>query len=260
MAAVVKTQNFEGPFDLLLHLVQQKRLDINEISIAEVTDQYLAEVSRMVILDTETASDFMLVAATLIEIKAKTIVPVKAVDGIDAEVQEMSPLEAREHLIRKLIVYKQFKNAAAKFDEMLEAESKHVARNFGPTDDFKTAEPDFLRGTTVLQMALIAAERLGRKDQYLLAAKHIASKPLNVEVYVETILARLKIDGKTRFSELVADAPRRDIIVVTMLAILELYKRNLVDIEQVNEFGDIDVTSRSEAQVPEVSSKGGLRS
>lgn len=244
MAISVKTQNFEGPFDLLLHLVQQKRVDINEISIADVTDQYLAEVSKMVILDTETASDFMLVAATLIEIKAKSLAPAK-IEGVAEEVQEMTPLEAREHLIRKLIVYKQFKNVAAQFSDMLDAEELHVARTSGPTSDFKTAEPDFLRGTTPEKMAAMAAALLGRKDQYLLASKHIASKPLNVEVYVEAILARLKIDGKTRFSELVKEAPRKDIIVVTMLAILELYKRNKVDVEQVNEFGDIDVTAKA---------------
>lgn len=245
MSVSVKTANFEGPFDLLLHLVQQNKVDIGTISVADVADQYLAEVSKMVILDTETASDFMLVAATLIEIKAKSISLIKDEDDEFAEIAQLSPLEAQQKLIEKLIVYKQFKNASSAFGEMFDAEATHIARMSGPTSDFKNTEPDFLRNTTANELGDLAAQLLGRKDEYLLASKHIAKKPLNVEVFAQTILSRLKIDGKTRFSELVKEAPRREIIVVTMLAILELYKRDLVDIEQVDEFGDIDVRSNN---------------
>lgn len=97
MSVSVKTANFEGPFDLLLHLVQQNKVDIGTISVADVADQYLAEVSKMVILDTETASDFMLVAATLIEIKAKSISLIKDEDDEFAEIAQLSPLEAQQN-------------------------------------------------------------------------------------------------------------------------------------------------------------------
>ena len=246
MSINVKTANFEGPFDLLLHLVQSKRVDIGSISVADVTDQYLAEVSKMVILDTETASDFMLVAATLLEIKAKSLIPKETI--IFEDIEEISPLEARELLIEKLIVYKQFKNVADELRALFDEEARHLTRHSGSTEDFKQVEPDLLSGTTAESMAEIAANLLGKRDQFLLASTHIAAKPLNVEVFAQTILSRCKVGGKIRFSELVREAPRREIIVVTLLAVLELYKRNLVEISQTKEFGDIEIDARDEEQ------------
>ena len=242
MSINIKTANFEGPFDLLLQLVLSKRVDISSISIAEVTDQYLSIVSRMVILDTETASDFMLVAATLLEIKTRSLLP-RDIHVLKEE-EQLSPLEARELLIEKLIIYKQFKNAAEALTRDFESEKRHLTRTFGPTSDFKDVAPDFLKTTTVEDMAQNAARLLGRKDQFLLASSHIASKPLNTEVFAQTILARCRVEGKTRFSKLVEESPRRDIVVVTLLAVLELYKRNLVNVEQVEEFGDIEIEAK----------------
>ena len=242
MSVNVKTANFEGPFDLLLHLVQSKRVDIGSISVADVTDQYLSEVSKMVILDTETASDFMLVAATLLEIKAKALIP-KETFTIE-EVEELSPLEAREVLIQKLIVYKQFKNVAAEFRVCFDEESHHLKRTCGPTADFKKVAPDLLKNIAPEKMTEKAATLLGRRDQFLLASTHIAAKPLNVEVFAQTIISRCKVQGKIRFSELVKESPKREIVVVTLLAVLELYKRNQIDISQIEEFGDIEIDAK----------------
>ena len=244
MSVNIKTANFEGPFDLLLQLVQTKRVDISSISISDVTDQYLAIVSRMVILDTETASDFMLVAATLLEIKAKSLLPKQVITLEEDEM--LSPLEARELLIQKLIVYKQFKNVASRLGELFDDEKRHVSRTFGPTSDFKEVSPNFLKDIEIGSFAEKAALLLGRKDQFLLASSHIASKPLNVEVFAQTVLSRCRVEGKMRFSELVKDSPRREIVVVTLLALLELYKRNLVNVEQVCEFGDIEIEAKKE--------------
>lgn len=246
MSINVKTANFEGPFDLLLHLVQSKRVDIGSISVADVTDQYLAVVSKMVILDTETASDFMLVAATLLEIKAKSLIP-KETFAIE-EVQELSPLEARELLIKKLIVYKQYKNVSLVLKKFFDEESRHLARNCGPTSDLKKISPELLADVDPKTLARKAATLLGRRDQFLLASTHIATKPLNVEIFAQTILSRVKVDGKIRFSELVKESPKREIIVVTLLAVLELYKRNLVDISQGREFGDIEIDVKNKGE------------
>ena len=90
-------------------------------------------------------------------------------------------------------------------------------------------------------MAEKAATLLGRRDQFLLASTHIAAKPLNVEVFAQTIISRCKVQDKIRFSELVKESPKREIVVVTLLAVLELYKRNQIDISQIEEFGDIEI-------------------
>ncbi|MEA5076517.1 MAG: segregation/condensation protein A, partial [Coriobacteriia bacterium] len=112
MSYRVKTEGFEGPFDLLLQLVARQKLDIAELSIAEIADQYLAEIDRMQDLDLDVASDFLVVAATLLEIKAASLLPRDEPAEL-IEFEDMSPEEARELLIARLLAYKQFKNAAA---------------------------------------------------------------------------------------------------------------------------------------------------
>ena len=112
MSYKVRTESFEGPFDLLLYLVSRQRVDIGAISIAQIADQYLQEVARMGALDLDVASDFLLVASTLLEIKAASLVPSAQADA-DEELGEMDPVQARDALIARLIAYKQFKNAAA---------------------------------------------------------------------------------------------------------------------------------------------------
>lgn len=244
MAYSVKTQNFEGPFDLLLQLINKHKIDVCSISISEITDQYLSEVSKMVILDADTTSDFMSVAATLVEIKANALLPVE-VDNFEIDDNELTPLEARELLISKLIAYKQFKNARDEFEKIYEQASKRVRRTFGATSDFKSVAPDFLRNVKIEKIARLAAEKIGRKDEFLLSSKHIAKKHLDVEVYVEAILSRCKVEKSIRFTELVCGAKSKEIVVVTLLAVLELYKRGKIMVKQDKEFDDIKINSLS---------------
>ena len=112
MSYRVRTESFEGPFDLLLYLVSRQRVAIGAISIAAIADQYLAEVARMEALDLDVASDFLLVASTLLDIKAASLLP-RPVDEAVEELEELTPSEARDVLVERLLVYKQYKNASA---------------------------------------------------------------------------------------------------------------------------------------------------
>ena len=105
MAYRVKIESFEGPFDLLLYLVSRNKVDVGTISITEIADQYLSEISKMKTLDLDVASDFLLTAATLLKIKAESLLP-RDVQPIDEDVQDLAPADAREMLIDKLITYK----------------------------------------------------------------------------------------------------------------------------------------------------------
>ena len=118
----VRTEAFEGPFDLLLQLVAKQKVDIADLSITDIADQYLEYVDRMQDLDLDVASDFLLVAATLLEIKAAALLPRDEPLEM-AEFDDMSPEEARELLIARLLAYKQFKNAAAELAARYESES-----------------------------------------------------------------------------------------------------------------------------------------
>ena len=111
MSYRVRTDNFEGPFDILLYLVSRQRVDIGSISIADIADQYLAEIARMRMVDLDVASDFLLVASTLLEIKAASLIP-RDRDETDEELEELGPNEARDLLVARLLEYKKFKNAA----------------------------------------------------------------------------------------------------------------------------------------------------
>ena len=240
MAYKVKIEGFEGPFDLLLYLVSKKKVDIGSVSITEIADQYLEEVSRMQTLDLDIASDFLLVASTLLELKAQALIPQKR-EGVEAEIAEMSPIEARAELVRRLLEYKKYRSAADSLYQRYLQTSRMHARAFGPDAVFLQKMPDFLEGVTLDSLGLLAANALARREVFLLESEHIASAPLPVETHVRAIHARLASKKHSTFSELISDTSRKDVIVVTFLAILELYKRQMVTLTQDATFGDIAI-------------------
>ena len=240
MSYRVRIESFEGPFDLLLYLVSRQKVDIGAISITEIADQYLDEISRMESLDLDVASDFLLVAATLLKIKAESLLPRDRTE-VEEEFDEIEPSVARDILVDRLVAYKQYKNAAAALSARFEAEARMHARPFGPDPDFLGLMPDYLRSTTLDDLASFAAAALARREVFLLESEHIAAKPIPVERYVRSIHGRISREKKARFSELVsADAPV-PVVVVTFLAVLELYKRGMVHFDQRAEFGDIEI-------------------
>ena len=171
MSYRVSTQVYSGPFDLLLQLVTRQKVDIGAISISEVAEQYLAEVERIEALDLDVASDFLLVAATLLDIKAASLVPQEAPrkvddddDEFDEDLEELSALDGdalREVLIQRLIAYKQFKGAAAALGARMQAESRMHPRVAGPDPEFLGLMPDYLAGITLRGLAWGNAVGLG---------------------------------------------------------------------------------------------------
>lgn len=240
MSYRVRIESFEGPFDLLLYLVSRQKVDIGSISITQIADQYLDEVSRMQNLDLDVASDFLLVASTLLEIKAESLIPSEH-DEIDDDIAELAPSQARDMLVEKLLAYKQYKNAASALDGLLMEEGKRHVRPFGPDACFTTLMPDFLEGVSLDGLAMLAAGALARRETFLLESEHIAAKPIPVEVHVRSIHTRIKGAKHLSFSELTGPGTPTPIVVVTFLAVLELYKRNMVKLKQSKLFGDIDI-------------------
>lgn len=240
MSYKVRIDSFEGPFDLLLYLVSRQKVDIGAISITQIADQYLAEVAHMDTLDLDVASDFLLVASTLLEIKAESLIP-RERDAVDDDLQELAPGEARDILVERLLVYKQYKNAASTLLARFVAEGRMHARPFGPDACFLNLMPDYLKDVTLDALALRASCAYARRDVFLLESEHIAAKPLPVEVHVRGIHQRIQNRKHLHFSELVDKDTPTPIVVVTFLAVLELYKRSMVRIEQEEQFGDIDI-------------------
>lgn len=240
MSYKVRIENFEGPFDLLLHLVSRQKVDIGAINITEIADQYLAEIANMDNLDLDVASDFLLVASTLLEIKAQSLVPRKS-DAIDEEIAELAPSEARDMLVERLMEYKKFKNATVELYARYNAEGRMHTRPFGPDAPFLQVMPDFLRGITLETLARAAANALARREVFLLESEHIAAKPIPVEVHVRSIHERIRSEKHLRFSQIIAQDLEPRFVVVSFLALLELYKRRFVNLRQVEQFGDISI-------------------
>lgn len=241
MGYTVKTDVFEGPFDLLLHLVSRQKIDVGAISIANVADQYLEHIDKMADLDLDVASEFLLLAATLLEIKAAALLP-KTDVYIGDELDDLSPQEARDILVSRLLVYKQFKNASAELSARMENEGRQHPRQAGLEPEFLGLMPDYLEGLTLRALGLICSDLEHKREVFLLEAEHVASMPISLELHAESVRRQISRTGKSSFSELVGAGASAEIIVVTFLAILELYKRGLVDIAQEGLFGEIVVS------------------
>ncbi|MDY4040628.1 MAG: segregation/condensation protein A [Collinsella sp.] len=246
MSYRVSTQAYSGPFDLLLQLVSRQKVDIGSISIAEVAEQYLAEVDRLESLDLDVASDFLLVAATLLDIKAASLVPdepERAALGEDdeAELADLSGEALREVLIQRLIAYKQFRAAAAALGARMEAESRMHPRVAGPDPAFLNLMPDYLAGITLRGLAVICADIDGRRERFLLEAEHVAPHRIPLELTVASVDRVTMSRGRTTFRELLDGAATTEQVVATFLAILELAKRGSVTLAQDENFGTIQI-------------------
>ena len=249
MSYRVSTQAFTGPFDLLLHLVNRQKVAIGAISISEVADQYLAEVDRMSDLDLDVASDFLLVASTLLDIKAAALVPDVSAsrrraieDEQDDDLAGLSPEEAREVLVARLIAYKKFRNAASALGSRMEAEARMMPRSVGPDPEFLNLMPDYLEGISLRSLAVICADLASRRETFILEAEHVAPKRLPVALTVASVDRVTRARGKVTFTELLDGQSSPELVVATFLAVLELYKLGKIEVHQSTTFGEIDIT------------------
>lgn len=248
MSYKVRTQAFSGPFDLLLQLVTRQKVTIGSIAIAEVANQYLEEVERMRDLDLDVASDFVLVASTLLDIKAASLVPAEPprsfgddFEDEDDDLGDLDPDEACEVLIARLIAYKQFRGAAAALAARSEAEARMHPRTVGADPQFLGLMPDYLDGITLRSLAVICADIDSKRETFLLESEHIAPKRLPVALTIASVDRLVRSRRRVTFSELVGEDSTPEVVVANFLAILELFKRGLVRVSQSEVFGEIDV-------------------
>lgn len=246
MSYKVRTQAYSGPFDLLLQLVNRQKVTIGSISISEVANQYLEEVERMQDLDLEVASDFVLVASTLLDIKAASLVPnepIKKTDDFDDddELEGLTADEAREVLIARLIAYKQFRAAGAALGARAEAEGRMMPRTVGPDPDFLGLMPDYLEGISLRSLAVICADIDSKRETFLLEAEHIAPRRLPVALTTASVDRLVRGRGKLTFTELLDGQDLPEIVVVNFLAVLDLFKRGMISVKQDEIFGEIEI-------------------
>lgn len=240
MSYKVRIDSFEGPFDLLLYLVSRQKVDIGAISITEIADQYLAEVSRMETLDLDVASDFLLVASTLLEIKAQSLIP-RERDELDDDLAELAPSGGPRYAGRAPHGIQEVQERRRGAPQPLHRRGSHAHAPLRPRCRLPRPHARLPGRGVAGRAGYQAAAALARREVFLLESEHIAAKPIPVEVHVRAIHQRIRTAKHLRFSQLVGPGTPKDVAVVTFLAILELYKRVMVRLEQDELFGDIAI-------------------
>ena len=239
MPYAVQTSVFEGPFDLLLHLILRQQVDLYEISLSAIVDAYLAELAQLEQLDLEIATEFLLIAATLVELKARRLLPDESDLDLD---DELAMWEERDLLIARLLECKTFKDASIVLQRLSAEAARSYPRTAGLEDRFLSLTPDLLEGVTaddlgraVPAIARPQARPDGRDRPHPRGAgqRHRGGRGAARRAAPRS--------GRVSFRTLTEQLVERLEVVVRFLAVLELFKQGLVDLDQAAAFGDIQI-------------------
>jgi segregation and condensation protein A len=234
----VSTPVFEGPFDLLLHLITSEQVDVYEISLARIVDAYLGELDRMEHFDLDVATEFLLIAATLVELKTRRLLPGRDDGDLD---EELLLFEERDLLLARLLECKTFKDAAAELDRLARAAGRSFPRVAGLEERFLDVAPDLLAGVTVADLCGALVRAATPKPAPRVDLDHVAPIRASVRDALDELVVELPHAGRTTFRALTAHYHDRLQVIVRFLAVLELYKRGMVDLQQAVTFGDLEV-------------------
>lgn len=234
----VSTPVYEGPFDLLLHLILREQVDIHEVSLASIVDAYLAEIERLQAIDLDLATEFLLIAATLVELKARRLLPGR--DDVDLD-EELALWEERDLLLARLLECKMFKDAAGMLNDLAVAADLSVPRAVGPDERFAELMPDLLEGVTAQRLQAAFLRAVTPKPVPKVDLFHVAAITVTVADAVAELLDELPRVGQITFAALTAELVDRIEVIVRFLGVLELFKQGFVELEQVDRLGDLTV-------------------
>jgi segregation and condensation protein A len=238
MPYAVQTPVFDGPFDLLLHLILAEQVDLYEVSLATIVDGYLAELERMEQVDLDMASEFLLIAATLVELKSRRLLPQS--DDLDLD-EELALWEERDLLLHRLVECKTFKEAAIALSVLAGEASRHVGRAVGVDERYVGLMPDLLEGVTGDDLRRAYLRAMAPKPVPGIDLDHVAPIRASVTDAIAELVDELPRVGRITFRDLTGDLVERLEVVVRFLAVLELFKLGMVDLDQPRTFGDIEV-------------------
>lgn len=242
MAYHIHIENFEGPFDLLFHLIEKNEVDLYDIPINKITNQYLEYLHQMEQLDLNVASEFIVMAATLLEIKSKMLLPSSEFDDINAEMFDQDP---RKELVGRLIEYRKYREASEFFSQQ---EKNHSRKFYRPQEDlmayFESPSLDEINAGLESTLLLDAVKRiLGNLNKEDLKRKTFFSSlkrdMFSVEEKIQRIKKILGQQSKCLFIDTFSDQPTKEEVIVTFLAVLELLKAKVLGVKQDKQFSDI---------------------
>jgi segregation and condensation protein A len=234
----VHLDNFEGPFDLLLQLIARHQLDITDVALSKVTNEFIDHLKAMGDdWELDQTSQFLVVASTLLDLKVVRLLP--SADLEDDE--DLALLEARDLLFARLMQYRAFKQVAGVFQERLAAEARRYPRAVGLDERYTAALPDVLITVTLDEFAALAAKALEPRPAPVVGLAHIHVPRVSIREQAAILVDRLRRHQTMTFRALVADSPDTLTTVGRFLALLELFRENAVAFEQVTPLGDLNI-------------------
>ncbi|HMU36911.1 MAG TPA: ScpA family protein [Marmoricola sp.] len=234
----VRLDNFEGPFDLLLQLISKHKLDVTEVALSKVTDEFIAHIKAGGDeWDLEQTTQFLLVASTLLDLKAARLLP----SGDVEDEGDLALLEARDLLFARLLQYKAFKQVAGILSLRLEDESRRHPRTVGLDERYANLLPEVLIGVGLEEFAALAAQALQPKPEPELSLGHIHAPTVSVREQAVIIIGRLRGSGTLTFRNLSKDAPDVMTRVARFLALLELFREGVVGFDQITPLGELTI-------------------
>lgn len=234
----VRVAGFEGPFDLLLSLISKHRIEVTELSLHVVTDDFVAHVrAQGEQWDLDEATAFLVIAATLLDLKAARLLP----DGTVEDEEDLALLEARDVLFARLLQYRAFKEVAALLDAMLAEAARRRPRDVGLEPWLADQLPEVLLGLGPEQFAAIAEAAFTPKPAEEVSVEHVHAPAVSVREQAAILIERLRRRGTASFRSLTDDAPSRLVVIGRFLALLDLYRDGMVALEQAAALGDLTV-------------------
>ena len=231
--------NFSGPFDLLLSLIAKREMDITEVALSSVTDEFLSYLRGV---DTEEeldrASEFLVVAATLLDLKVAGLLP----QGELVDAEDVALLEARDLLFARLLQYRAFKEAAAWFSAGLDRESTRHARVVRLEDRFRERTPELVWTLTADDFAALAALAFAPREIPSIGLDHLHAPLVSIREQAAQVVTLLRRGGPITFRELIAGIAQRGVVVARFLAVLELLRHAAISFEQLEPLGDLTLT------------------
>ena len=234
----VALANFTGPFDLLLQLIGSKKMDVTEVALAAVTDEFIAYTRSLdAVNDLDEITEFLVVAATLLDLKTARLLPRGDVD----DEEDLALLEARDLLFARLLQYRAFKVVSGIISERLDQQSLRHARPGGLEDAFARLLPEVEITIDGDQLAWLAARALQPKEQPTVSLAHLHAPAVSVREQADLLVDRLRRLGTSTFRGLVSDADDRLVVVARFLALLELARERAVSFEQLTPLGELTI-------------------
>ena len=234
----VRLDNFDGPFDLLLSLIGKRELDITEVALGAVTDDFLTYIKDLEgVAELDAASEFLVVAATLLDMKIVGLLP----QGEFVDAEDVALLEARDLLFARLLQYRAFKEVSVWFAEHLEREGHRHPRNVALEEKFVAAAPELEWTLSLQDFHMLALLAMAPKEIPLVNLDHLHAPLVSIREQAAHVIAMLKGHGPVSFRSLIAGVAERGVIVARFLAVLELYREAAITFQQLEPLGELTI-------------------